>query len=241
LAGISNPFPLATEFNAKSRFLGRITRGEGHGFWRFSFLFFHFFSTGGNVMYQRLMGLAAVWLVVQPALAQFTDFEDLTLSTNYPVGSTFTSNGLSFKVVKFGSNGVAAQVGNFGYAGGGGKEMWLGNTVGLDFQLAGPASRVSMQFGTFCCQTGVVVNGVASALSGDLNALNGMNFGGVAVSASEANSRGTMELTGPINSLIVGGTEFAIDNVRVVPEPTSVSLALIAMAILAIGQGRRRA
>lgn len=196
-------------------------------------------------MISRMLGavaiaLAAQLLVVPAAVAQFTDFEDLTLNASYPVGSTFTSSGIGFKVVKFGFTGVPASVGNFRYAGGGGKEMWLGNTVGLEFQLPGQVSQVSMRFGTFCCETGVVVNGVASPLSGDLNGLNGMTYGGVLVNASEVNSRGIMTLTGAINSLVVGGTEFAIDDVRVVPEPASALLATLGIGLAAVSRRRKR-
>jgi hypothetical protein len=176
----------------------------------------------------RLCLLAIAVLVPNLASAQFTDFQDLVSGTQYPTGSVFTSNGLNFKVVKFGSFGSGAGVGNFGSAGGSGNEISLGNTAGLEFLLPKTMQSVSMRFGTLCCSTGIVVNGVASPLSGNLNGLNGMTYGGVLVTAAETNNRGQMILTGPINSLVVGGTEFAIDDVRVVPEPSTVMLGLLA-------------
>src|SRR6476659_6400294 len=128
-------------------------------------------------MTRYLLCVSLLVIYAQPVLGQFTDFQDLVLNTQFPVGSTFTSNGLSFEVVKFGAIGSNADVWTGIDGGGTGNFIALNNTVGLKLALADQARQISLTYGAYCCQTGIVVNGVASPLSTGLSGLNVTTIG----------------------------------------------------------------
>ncbi|TWT86539.1 hypothetical protein Mal64_33650 [Pseudobythopirellula maris] len=184
--------------------------------------------------------IAYVFLLTSPAVASaaFTDFGDLTLATTYPAGSSIVSNGIALDVVKFPSTGYGTpiRVGNYGSAGGDGLELSLPNTIGVEFQLPRGAEEISLDYGAYCCHEAIVVNGVASIPGQDFSDVAGAMIGGASVSVvstgTSGGSQGRITITGPIVSFAIGGTEFAIDNVRVVvPEPGAMGLLLMAAPI----------
>jgi hypothetical protein len=169
-------------------------------------------------------------LVSSRALAGFTDFEDLQDGSVFTIDDTINSKGLSFQPI---SNTVRIRDSSMtiGNAGGSGLELRIGSSMSeLSFLLPVGVQHVSMKFGAYDPAAAIVVNGVASALSGDFDSLNGSILGGVRVSVMPSpmppggllNQQGTLTLTGAINSLVVRGPELSIDNVQVtIPEPSS--------------------
>lgn len=176
----------------------------------------------------RVIAFLTAWMPLQ-MLAQTADFEDLTLGAAFPIGSQFTSNGLTFDVILFGDSGSPALIHeNSSASGFSGQFLNLPNTIGVDFQLPTNTQKIEFSYLAGCCDTGIVVNGVASPLSGSLAGLDGTVIDGVEIMVNEAGASprtGTLTVTGNISSFIAGGTEFFIDNVSVtVPEPSSLVL-----------------
>lgn len=120
-----------------------------------------------------------------------------------------------------------------------GHELFLGNELGLNFDLPTPVQEVSFEYGAFCCDTGLVINGVPSALADGFSGLDGTSLVGVSIIVNVAppvfgNEVGSVLLQGHITSLVVGGVEVFIDNVSTtVPEPSTASLLLIGWFIAA--------
>ena len=94
-----------------------------------------------------LLVLLSSFLLPSRATAQFTDFEDLTLGTTYPATTTFSSKGLTFDVDLFGGFGSPVNVSDAGNANGSGLELFLPNTIGLDFQLPPDTQEISLLYG----------------------------------------------------------------------------------------------
>jgi hypothetical protein len=180
-------------------------------------------------MWRKIAFAVALAGMSQLVHAQATDFEDLSLGTTYAAGSSFDSNGLSFDVVGFGLTASPIVVDDNLMAKGSGLELALPNTIGLRFQLPPQTNSISLKYASACCDTGVVVNGVASPLSGGLSPLDNTTLGGVSVGvtwAFQGTEMGTATFSGPISSFVIGGTELWIDDVQVsVPEPSSCALA----------------
>jgi hypothetical protein len=134
---------------------------------------------------------------------------------------------------------------------GSGREVRLENEDLLIIHVPVDTRTVSFVYGAFCCDTGIVVNGVASPLANpdghNIRGLDGSMLGGVSVdvdwiSVGGDNEHGTLTLRGPIATLAVSGTEFAIDNVFIssVPEPTLLFYVLGAVLTLPAATARRR-
>jgi hypothetical protein len=192
--------------------------------------------------------LSISWLAVLPASAQFVDFDDLSLGA-YSTGQTFVSGGVTFEVGDY--NGLTGQavVADAGQAPGSGREIRLENEDKLIIHMPAGTSALSFDYGAFCCDTGIVVNGLSSPLSDpnghNFRNLDGTTLGRVAIevdwmSVGGDNERGTITLRGPITTFSVSGTEFAIDNVSlfVVPEPAPLTHIFAAISAV-FGSGLR--
>jgi len=189
----------------------------------------------------RLVGIF-VLILFSPlcALGASTDFEDLVYSAKYIVGDIITSNDLSFEVVPFPKDNSNVHILNNHLDDGSGLDLFMGSKIGVDFQLPSGVQEISFLYGEFCCSSGVEINGVLNVPLGGLDTLDGMTIGGVSLSVISAgvffNDQGMLTATGDISSFIVGGTEFAIDNVIIlIPEPTTLILAVFGL----IGVGCR--
>lgn len=166
----------------------------------------------------RIKAVFLLGVLVSISEAAFTDFEDLALRTGYVLGETFTSNGISFEVVPFPSSVSFIGVRADGGANGSGKELYLGNSIGVNLVNAVDAQEVSLRYGESCCDSGVEINGALTTPAGGLIALDGMTIGGVAIevtSSGALNDQGILTATGNITSFIIGGTEFYLDDVGV--------------------------
>ena len=185
------------------------------------------------------LGLAA------PLDAQAVDFEDLTLGTRYYVGDTFVSSGVSISGQTYywpngdpTENGYA-EVETAGLAGGSGQDLQVNNiNLGFDFGAAIPG--LTIDFGEYGGNLNVDLNGDFRNFE-NFDEIDGLILGGVQVTATGPGAAGVglgyLAFDGTINSFAIGGQELWIDNVTVVPEPTT--LALLAMAAVAIRPRRR--
>lgn len=190
------------------------------------------------------------------ALAGFTDFEDLAVGTIFTPGQTIQSKGLAFEILDGNPSSrvnvrtvrVEEFLGFITGAGGSGLELSLGlpQPGRLNFVLPPETRHVSMLFGAADPGGGFVVNGIATPLAGDFAGLDGSILGGVSVTIipsptppfGDPDRQGTLVLTGPIDSLLLFGTELSIDDVRIaIPEPTA--FFLVGAAVFFVLGARR--
>jgi len=184
--------------------------------------------------------------VAAPLGATTVDFEDLTLGDVYHVGDTFVSSGVPITGQTFfwsaggpTDNGYT-EVENGGSAGGSGNELEI-NNINLAFNFGAAIAGLTIDFGEYGGNLNVDVNGDFRNFE-NFDEISGLIVGGVEVTATGpgAAGQGLGDLTfdGTINSFAIGGQEFWIDNVTVVPEPTT--LALLTSVALMIRPRRRR-
>ena len=182
------------------------------------------------------------------AEAAFTDFEDLTVDTEYLPGDSFQSNGISFNLL-----GIDSQQGGllriseaFGAvdvnrAGGTGLALHYAG-LEIDVALSVEAEKISLFYGVFS-SIDLLINGIPALTTNGLNPLDGSIIDGVSVTVvpgAGASNQGELILEGPISSLILGGSEVWIDNLTIiVPEPSTVALLLAAGFSLAISRRHR--
>nr|CBH39021.1 hypothetical protein, secreted [uncultured archaeon] len=147
------------------------------------------------------------------------DFEDPLLGTTFYVGDIFTDSGATITVQSFQwsnskwtTDGYAV-IGNEGLAGGSGQEIWV-NNVNLDFDFGSPCSGISLLFGEYGGNLNIEINGDFRNFQ-DFVDINGLNIGGVNVLVVNGfgNDKGSLKLSGTINSLVFGGQELWIDDV----------------------------
>ncbi len=160
--------------------------------------------------------LAASPAQVEQASAQApicVNFQGLPLWSSYVVGDTFTLNGIDFHIEGFEwppwFMGGSTYIGNGGYAGSWGNEMWL-NNASLMVDSPMPVSKITLDYGWYGGNTNLMYNGFL---------YNGGNFVGIpGVTATGAyNVPGQLAVTGPIFDFFIGGQELAIDNLCVYP------------------------
>jgi len=147
------------------------------------------------------------------------DFEDPLLGTTFYVGDIFTDSGATITVQSFQwsnskwtTDGYAV-IENDGLAGGSGQEIWV-NNVNLDFDFGSPCSGISLLFGEYGGNLNIEINGDFRNFE-DFVDINGATIGGVNVVVVNGfgNDKGSLKLSGTINSLVIGGQELCIDDV----------------------------
>jgi hypothetical protein len=160
--------------------------------------------------------LLLVTVTATPCFAYSTNFEDLVPLTQYAIGSSFASGDIGFKVVSFPAS-YPLRVAANNYAGGGGKELWMGSGVGVEVSLPPGVSQVAFKFGQYHPQNGLRVNGVSLPFNTTIRDSNGLVLGGVNVAVANTPSKfyGVVTLSGPVQSLALGGVEFAVDDIAI--------------------------
>ncbi|BBO32914.1 hypothetical protein [Lacipirellula parvula] len=148
-----------------------------------------------------------------------TGFEDLQLTTpttRYATGSSFNSQGIKFTVVPYPEKLQVSVTGN-NYAKGGGKELYMGGGVGVAISIPPQTTSIGFKFGQYNSYNGLTINGQSTSRQLSIKYMNGISVGGVAVSvvSSPSLAYGTVTLTGAIETLTIGGTEFAIDDLSI--------------------------
>jgi hypothetical protein len=146
------------------------------------------------------------------------DFEDLVLGTQFSSGDIITTAGVKVYVREFmWSNGTVtpsgfAKVENGGMAGGSGNELAI-NNINLAFEFPSTIQDFILLFGEYGGNLNIEINGVFHNFE-DFKDIDGMNLGGVGISVQGGlgNDMGVLELTGPIDVLMVGGQELFIDH-----------------------------
>lgn len=166
-----------------------------------------------------LVGGARIWVdrICRGQCPGGAHFDDLAYGATYGVGKSFASNGVSVTPEVFHyvwgqwTSGGHARVDAAGNAGGTGHDV-MANHVGLRFGFGGPVRGASFRFGEYG-RINLEVNGDI-AIADDLANLNGVVLGGVTVGVSNVSgARGKVNLTGTIDTLMVGGQELWLDDV----------------------------
>lgn len=147
------------------------------------------------------------------------DFDTLNLGDQYAVGDSFSVGSVTVKFVEFEwSNGTLtsngfAEVQDGGMAGSSGNEM-LVNNINLAFDFGGTVSSVTIAYGEYGGNVNLDVNGDFQNVD-DFIDLNGAVVGGatVAVTVNASGELGTIEITGSIQTVTIGGQELWIDDV----------------------------
>ena len=147
------------------------------------------------------------------------DFEDPLLGTTFNVGDKFTDSGATITVQSFQWSNSKwttdgyAEIENNGNAGGSGQEIRV-NNVNLGFDFGSPCEGLSLLFGEYGGNLNIEINGDFRNFK-DFIEINGLNIGGVNVLVADGfgNDKGNLELSGTINSFVIGGQELCIDDV----------------------------
>jgi hypothetical protein len=192
-------------------------------------------------------GCMLALLVAPSARAAFTDFADLPANAKYNVGQVIVSKGIELSVVGF------INLENPAITGGGGSGLRSLNVgPGVSFLLPAGVNEISFDYIDGAALR-LAISGVQPATyrgqggtphHAGFSFLNGTTLGGVDVSTTTVYSnisseRGVLTLRGPIDSLVIAGSELIIDNVSVVPEPHAAGLLLV--GITGLHALRRRA
>ena len=156
-----------------------------------------------------------MWTLPSPCI----DFEPpLPLGTQYHVGDSFVSDGVTIEVKRFKLSNNQwtydgfAQVGNTGQACGSGQEILI-NNANLEFNFGGPIPALSLLYGYYGGNLNMLINGSLLNFA-DFSMVTGQTVNGVTISASNTGQGcGTLTLSGTINSFFIGGQEFFIDHV----------------------------
>ena len=197
--------------------------------------------------------IIAILLLIFPSTAEaaFTDFDDLPHLSRYFLGDTINSNGLLFDTVDLGTfpggatavdERIARPSNTYNSAGGTG--VYLSFTrFGLDFPLLPGTKHVSLLYGVHTSNAAtIILNGETANPTNGFIDLNGTTLGGVSITAAVGTAGYELQLNGPLNSLIVGGTEFTMDDVTIgIPEPSTATLLFAASISLLTTRRRRRA
>jgi hypothetical protein len=161
--------------------------------------------------------------------ALFTGFEDLQLTTpttRYTTGRSFGSEGIKFTVVPY-PDKLPVSVTGSNYAKGGGKELYMGGGVGVAISIPPQTTSIGFKFGQYNPYNGLTINGQSTSRQLSIKYMDGITLGGVAVSvvSSPSLAYGTVTLTGVIETLTIGGTELAIDDLAITAPATNPALA----------------
>lgn len=148
-----------------------------------------------------------------------TGFEDLqvtTPTTRYATGTSFNSQGIKFTVVPYPGK-LQVSVTSNNYAKGGGRELYMGGGVGVAISIPPQTTSIGFKFGQYNPDNGLVINGESTSRQLSIKYMNGISVGGVTVSVVSSPSLpyGAVTLTGAIETLTIGGTEFAIDDLAI--------------------------
>ncbi len=150
-------------------------------------------------------------------------FEDLTLGASYVSGDVFSSSGIDIRVDDFyyvigpcggpmtsGDVRVIDDVGSCRP----GKELWLDN-VTLIFDFHEPLYQVTIPFGEYGGVVDLGVNGDCRVVA-DFRDLDQQIVGGCLVTVVDLSTAfcGEIAIEGPVEQLVVGGQELAIDDVQ---------------------------
>jgi hypothetical protein len=178
------------------------------------------------------LGLTALPLSAHAATATFEEFDN---NDELFAGTTFVSGGLTFEVFTPADVSDSSSIDfiNYGYPLTTGIFAALQNGDGVTLRIDAPVTSISFDYVSSHPDLDLIINGVEYDAAAETDFL----AAGVAVNFTPDGGPsffgpGFVELTGPIASFGISGTELAFDNFTVVPEPTSLALLLTAGASL---------
>ena len=168
--------------------------------------------------------------------AVIVDFEDIPADAQYRAGDIFTTSGVQVTAQPFQlSNGswISDGYGAYRYperaTEGSGYELFVCN-VDLEFDIPESTTQLSLLFAETGGNFNLLINDDFRNFQ-SFPALNGVTIGGVSVTVAYqpyyGHYRGALLFEGPIDTFAIGGQELVIDDLHLVPEPSSL-LALLA-------------
>jgi hypothetical protein len=183
-----------------------------------------------------VLACASFTLFANTAFATFPSFDDLTAGDSYYVGDNFTSDSIFVKLIDF-QDGKGnwypfgtATISDGLSANGSVYELITNNISGhYDFAgTVGTQTDVEFLFGEFGGNINFAVNGDFINTNNFID-LDGMVLGGCNISVpfgGFGNDQGKVEITGSIDTLLIGGQELAVDVQNQECEPTFEDLTL---------------
>ncbi len=211
---------------------------------------------GKTVMCKQLLAwtaLFSIMLSAGSANAGIVSFDDLPLGTTRNVGGSLTSDGVTFDMQTYlWPSGTPTNAGQadiitpwspvtFGT----GQVLYPENINAL-IDLAGTVGRQTFVTIPFYEGGGNVNLHVNPAMGGSIinandftdPAINGATINGVSINVLGTSQQGFIELTGPVDQVLIGGQEAIIDNIRYSPEPGSAMICGLGLAWLVRRQSR---
>ncbi len=186
---------------------------------------------------------SALW--VSSGSAAILDFEDLALATTANVGGSMTTGGVTITMQNYiwpagtvYSGGHADITLGFTGVSFGTNHVLYPNNINALFDYAGTIGQQALVTIPFHDGGGNVNLHVNPAMGGAIvnapnfmdPAINGATINGVSINVTGTTQQGFINLTGPVNQVLIGGQETLIDNVRSsIPEPTSAGLFALAV------------
>ena len=199
-----------------------------------------------------LFSLLAASALDASAQMATVDFESLVLGTTFgnasgdsPGDLAFTEDGVDVRLQNFTEGGfvgfIEATVGGFTDDDFPTTPMTIGN-ISLEFDFTNlpfDVGVVTFEYADFGGSENLGVNGSVVELGQLTDAPAVLGGATVTVTPPMGASRiGTVALVGDIDTLLLGGQEFGVDNIKaVVPEPSS---ALLACGLASLAWGSRR-
>ena len=117
------------------------------------------------------------------------------------------------------------------------------NNINLQLALPSAAPGLSFEYAYLGGNSNININGTQLFSFGSPSTLAGMTIGGVNIAATSSpingGQAGVVTLSGPISSFSVGGQEFFLDNIKIVPEPGSWALLLAGGTFLLRRRGQK--
>ena len=168
------------------------------------------------------------WQQTFPGEPHYFDFSDLEIRDSYKYGEQFSTVSTESDTAQVEvtsllnadgtySSGGMITVGNNGYAGGNGQELYIYN-ANLEFSFSTSIDGLTFQFKDLGGIVNLMVNEDQRAVE-DFSDLDGLTVGGVLVTVTDlGNAVGRVSLAGTIQSFAVGGQGLAID-LLCIPQP----------------------
>jgi hypothetical protein len=163
-------------------------------------------------MTQRFLTAVLLAVISASAQANTADFNALAAGSSYTAPALFSNGGLDFDVLfNLGSLNVTAASGlaNPSFTG---NYLNLTSSIGLNVNLPTGASQIQFDFIQNNSAAGIVVNGGFMNLSQIPTTINGVSV--THLLGSKTNPWGSITASGNVNSFLIIGTEFLVDNLN---------------------------
>lgn len=203
---------------------------------------------------QTITAAAISLTFISPSSAGVVGFEDVLLGSTYNVGTSFSSDGVSFTMQDYIWPGGTVYSGgqatiNTGFGGTFGTgQMFYPSNINALVDLAGTVGTQTLVTIPFSDNGGNVNFHVNPGSGGAIieastffdPTIDGATINGINVAVTGTVQSGFITLTGPVDQVVIGGQETLFDNIRYSPEPNS-ALLLTACGLTALARRRQAA